>query len=227
MRTTAVHKTMPDIHPATRFCLVRHGETDWNTERRLQGQLDLPLNNNGQQQAARLGQTLAQTRQTFDAMYVSDLLRTRQTAEAICLHNRLAAVATDALRERHFGCFQGFTYPEAEQQMPEAYRLFKSRAPDYAPPPTGESLTVFRQRIEGFMRAAAARHPGQTVLVVSHGGVLDIIYRLVRQLPITHVRDFPIPNAALNWISHCDGAWQMERWADQSHLESSLDEIRE
>jgi probable phosphoglycerate mutase len=210
--------------PTTRFCLVRHGETDWNIERRLQGQLDIPLNHTGQQQARQLSQALSSTQQHFDALYVSDLLRTCQTAEAIATPLGLQPIRTKALRERHFGCFQGLTYPEAEVQMPEAYRSFKSRDPAYAPE-QGESLAVFSQRIEQFLCQAAERHPGKSLLVISHGGVLDIAYRLANQLPITHTRDFPIPNAALNWISHCNGEWLMERWADQSHLAGSLDEL--
>jgi probable phosphoglycerate mutase len=209
---------------ATRFCLVRHGETDWNTERRLQGQIDTSLNANGQEQARLLGQALAASGKHFDALYVSDLTRTRQTAEAVCRLNTLSPVFTPALRERHFGCFQGMTYPEAEQRIPLDYHRFKSRDPAYTPG-NGESLASFSQRIEDFLLHAANRHPGQTLLIISHGGVLDIAYRLARQLPLTHTRDFPIPNAALNWISFSHGAWQMDCWADQSHLDHSMDEL--
>ncbi|BEV70831.1 histidine phosphatase family protein [Paludibacterium sp. THUN1379] len=208
----------------TRFCLVRHGETDWNIERRLQGQIDIQLNTTGLQQADRLSQALAQAGLAFSALYVSDLQRARQTAAAIARDNALTPIATERLRERHFGHFQGLTYAEAEVRIPEDYRLFKSRDPAYAPG-SGESLAVFQSRVQTFFDEAAARHPGQTVLVVSHGGVLDIAYRMANKLPITHQRDFPIPNAALNWISHVDGEWQLERWADQSHLEHSRDEL--
>jgi probable phosphoglycerate mutase len=212
--------------PITRFCLVRHGETDWNTERRLQGQLDIPLNTHGLEQAHKLSQALASAGQQFDALYVSDLMRTRQTAEYIARQSGLnhCTVHTSALRERHFGCFQGLTYPEAQVRMPEAYQQFKSRNPAYQPS-EGESLATFSQRVEGFLQHTAKQHAGQTLLLVSHGGVLDIAYRLANQLPLTRERDFPIPNAALNWISHCDGIWRMERWADQSHLNNSLDEL--
>jgi probable phosphoglycerate mutase len=208
----------------TRFCLVRHGETDWNIERRLQGQIDTRLNETGLNQARKLGEALADTGLRFDALYVSDLLRTRQTAEYIALRSGLGMITTPALRERHFGCFQGLTYPEAEVRMPEAYKLFKARRPDYVPD-SGESLMAFSHRVEDFLTRTAQRHPGQTLLIVSHGGVLDIAYRLATRLELTQTRDFPIPNAALNWISHCDGTWNMERWADQSHLENSRDEI--
>jgi len=208
----------------TRFCLVRHGETDWNIERRLQGQIDIPLNQTGQQQAQSLSRALATADTRFAALYVSDLSRTRQTADAICQLNPLQAITTAALRERHFGCFQGLTYAEAEAHIPQDYQQFKARTPDYTPG-DGESLQRFSQRIEQFLQQTARRHQGETVLVVTHGGVLDIIYRLVKQLPITLPRDFPIPNAALNWISHSHGLWQMERWADQSHLDHSMDEL--
>lgn len=208
----------------TRFCLVRHGETDWNIERRLQGQIDTQLNDTGRQQAEALGQALAGTDRQFAALYASDLQRTRQTADAIARHLHLDARPEPALRERHFGCFQGMTFPEAAQQMPENFRRFRSRDPAYVPD-NGESLAMFQSRVRHFLEAAAARHPGQDVLIVSHGGVLDIAYRLARQMPLSHARDFPIPNAALNWISTRDGTWQLDSWADQSHLSCSLDEL--
>ncbi|TDR70637.1 histidine phosphatase family protein [Paludibacterium purpuratum] len=208
----------------TRFCLVRHGETDWNIEHRLQGQIDIRLNDVGQQQAEQLSQALAHAGHGFAALYVSDLARARQTADAISRHNGLAPIATERLRERHFGPFQGLTYAEAEVRIPEAYRQFKSRDPAYVPG-SGESLEAFQHRVHCFLDETAARHPGQTILVVSHGGVLDIAYRRANDLPITRQRDFPIPNAALNWISHCDGRWQLDRWADESHLAHSRDEI--
>lgn len=209
---------------ATRFCLVRHGETDWNTERRLQGQLDTPLNPTGLTQAEQLSDALQDAGLQFDAFYTSDLQRTRQTAAAIAAACDIQPIATPALRERHFGCFQGLTYPEAQQQMPLEYDRFKSRDPAYVPD-NGESLQAFSQRIESFMQQVAEKHQGKTLLLVSHGGVLDIAYRMANGLAITQQRDFPIPNAALNWISHYAGKWTLERWADQSHLQRSLDEI--
>lgn len=208
----------------TRFCLVRHGETDWNIERRLQGQIDTQLNDTGRQQAEALGRALAGTGRRFAALYASDLQRTRQTADAISRCMRLDARPEPALRERHFGCFQGMTFPEAEQKMPEDFRRFRSRDPAYVPA-DGESLAMFQLRVRSFLETAAARHPGEDVLIVSHGGVLDIAYRLARQLPLSRARDFPIPNAALNWISRQGDSWQLDSWADQSHLSRSLDEI--
>lgn len=209
----------------TRFCLVRHGETDWNIERRLQGQIDITLNDTGRRQADRLSRALAQADTRFSALYVSDLARARQTAEAIAHRTGLQVVATPRLRERHFGFFQGMTYAEAEIRMPEAYRQFKSRDPGYVPG-SGESLDVFSRRVREVLDDIARRHPGESVLLVSHGGVLDIAYRLAGSVPLTRPRDFPIPNAALNWIRHRDGAWSLERWADASHLSGgTLDEL--
>ncbi|MBV8647529.1 histidine phosphatase family protein [Paludibacterium sp.] len=210
--------------PTTRFCLVRHGETDWNIERRLQGQIDIQLNDVGRQQAEQLSRALAHAGHGFAALYVSDLARARQTADAIARHNGLAPIATPDLRERHFGPLQGLTYAEAEVRIPDTYHQFKSRDPAYVPG-QGESLACFHRRVKDFLDQVATRHPGQTVLVISHGGVLDIAYRMASGLPLTHQRDFPIPNAALNWISHSNGRWTLERWADESHLEHSRDEV--
>ena len=126
---------------STRICLVRHGETAWNAERRLQGHLDIPLNEHGLAQAAATARSLGGER--FDAAYCSDLTRARQTADAIASHLGLSLCQNAQLRERHYGVFQGLTYDEAQNQHPEAYRHFEQRDPDFAFTEGGESLKGF------------------------------------------------------------------------------------
>lgn len=205
-----------------RLCLVRHGETAWNAERRLQGHSDVPLNETGWAQARATARQLSGRR--FDAIYTSDLSRARQTAEACAEVLGLPVCARSDLRERHFGQFQGLTYDEARQRFPDAYRLFESRDPgyDFA---GGESLLEFAARIRLAINTLADRHEGQQILVVAHGGVLDCVNRMVRDLPLQPQRDFLIPNAALNWIEREATSWRIEAWAQQDHLERAGDEL--
>lgn len=205
------------------ICLVRHGETPWNAERRLQGHLDIELNTNGLAQAQRTAHSLAGQR--FAAIYSSDLQRARQTADAIAGRCAQPVHAEPRLRERHYGAFQGLTYEEAETRFPEAFARFKAREPEFPFPGEGESLIGFAARIHAALGAIAARHAGTQVLVVTHGGVLDIAHRLATGKALTATRDFAIANAALNWIAHRDGEWRLIAWADERHLQSALDEL--
>lgn len=206
-----------------RLCLVRHGETPWNVERRLQGHLDVPLNDTGFAQAEATGSHLAG--QPFQALICSDLLRTRQTAAAVGRHLGLDPIVEPGLRERHYGAFQGLTYDEAAARYPEEYARFQQREPDFAFPEHGESLQGFAERIHATLEGLSAAYAGQTVVAITHGGVLDVVHRYVIGEPLDTHRHFKIPNAGINWIAHRDGAWELVSWADDSHLEAARDEL--
>ena len=206
----------------TRFCIVRHGETDWNAERRLQGHIDIGLNETGLRQAEAAAWGLQPHR--FDACYSSDLKRTQETAIAIAVVTGLKPQLEPGLRERHFGLFQGRTAEEVERDFPEAFAAYKSRDIDHCFD-DGESLRAFDQRIAETLTRLAQTHTGQTVLLVAHGGVLDVIYRRAQGRSLEGPRDFPIPNAALNWVQIGPDGWQVDCWADQRHLQDSLDEV--
>lgn len=207
----------------TRVCLVRHGETAWNAERRLQGHIDIPLSDTGLAQARATALSLSGER--FDAAYASDLRRARQTADAISARCTLQAILDARLRERHYGVFQALTYDEARTRFPDDYHRFESRDPDFVFPGGGESLQQFAARIHETLHDIATRHRGGTVLVVTHGGVLDIAHRLATGKPLEAPRDFTIPNAALNWIALEGADWRLIAWADQQHLNNALDEL--
>jgi probable phosphoglycerate mutase len=196
--------------PTTSLCLIRHGETDWNAEKRMQGQLDLPLNARGRAQAQNTAASLRDLR--FDHIYSSDLLRALQTAEPAATLLDLSVHAAPALRERHYGALQGMTYAEFASQYPNDAPHFH-RDPDHVIPGGSESLRGFATRITGALTEIAQRHCGKTVLVFTHGGVLDIAYRLANGRPIEAQRDFPLLNGALNWISYKAGGWTLVRWA--------------
>lgn len=207
----------------TRICLVRHGETAWNTEKRLQGHLDVPLNDTGRHQAAATAAALVG--HEFEAVYSSDLSRARLTAEVVARSVDHEAMCDRVWRERHYGVFQGLTYAEAETRFPHDFRRFVERDIGFAFAEGGESLYAFHARIADALSGLVQRHSGHGVLVVTHGGVLDIVYRMVTGMPLQTARDFQIPNAALNWVEFDNGRWRLIAWADRRHLQRSLDEL--
>lgn len=207
----------------TRICLIRHGETEWNAERRIQGQIDIGLNASGLRQAAAAGRWLRGA--GLQALYASDLKRAWLTAETIGHELGLVPVAAPELRERRYGVFEGLTYAEAEARFPDGYAAFEGRNADYDFE-NGESLNVMFARVTGKLVELAQRHAGETIAVVVHGGVLDIVNRFVRGNPLEQPRDFLIPNAGLNWISTVDGRWTLESWGETAHLaDGALDEL--
>ena len=202
---------------ATRLIVVRHGETAWNVDTRIQGHLDIPLNDTGLWQARQLGDALAG--EAISAIYTSDLLRARRTAQAVADATGAALVDEPGLRERAFGSFQGRTFAEVETEHPEQARRWRQRDPDYAPD-GGESLRVLRERVVDTTHRLAARHPGELVLLVTHGGVLDVLYRAATRQDIQAPRTWQLGNAAINRLLWTHGhGLSLVGWADTQHLE--------
>lgn len=193
----------------TRFCVLRHGETAWNAARRIQGQLDPPLNARGRVQARSAARALAG--HDFAALYSSDLLRARETAEVLGEALRLPALTREALRERHHGVFQGHHWADVPQRFPEIHARFAARQPDEALG-NGESLRVLSARVLGCLDELARSHPGSEVLAVTHGGVLDILYREATGRALDAPRDFAIPNASVNWFQREPSGWRLLHW---------------
>ena len=215
------HLSKPSI---TRICFVRHGETDWNVEKRIQGQLDLPLNEVGRAQALAMAFNAAHV--SFRTVYSSDLARAEETARALALREGLEVKLLPQLRERNYGIFQGITAAEGALRYPEAHAHYMARDPGYDFE-TGESLLRFAARVAEAVDWMVRHHSGQTIAAVSHAGVLDILYRKATGRPLHTPRDFVIPNCALNWF-HFDGqGWHLETWADRHHLEKVLVETPE
>jgi probable phosphoglycerate mutase len=209
---------------AARLTLARHAETSWNAEGRVQGQLDVPLSHIGHEQARALAAVLGAER--FAALYASDLLRVRQTAEPAARALGLAAQLDARLRERHYGVFEGRTYRECKEQLPEDYARFKAKELDYDFR-GGESLSGFAARSLECLRQIAARHSGEDVLVFTHGGVIEMAYRHATGRGLQTPRDFEIPNAALFRFEIDAEAWRVRQWADTAHLDAALDDLAE
>ncbi len=207
---------------STRLCLVRHGETAWNAEGRVQGQLDIPLNATGLAQARAVASVLKN--ESFAAIYSSDLVRTQQTARPVADLLRKKIILDENLRERHYGAFQGMTYTEASERIPEGYARFKAKDPAYDFG-TGESLSRFNERALACIRDLAREHAGENLLVITHGGVLEMVYRHATGRGLSTPRDFEIPNAAINRIEIEGSQWRVSAWADIGHLSSALDDL--
>jgi probable phosphoglycerate mutase len=201
--------------------MVRHGETAWNAAGRVQGQLDIPLSDTGLAQARAASRALAG--EHFDVLYSSDLVRVQQTAAPTAALLQKEILLSARLRERHYGIFQGMTYAEARERMPEEFLRFKNKDPEYDFR-TGESLQAFSARVLGFMKEMLDKEQGRNVLVFTHGGVLEVLYRHATKRGLSTPRDFEIPNAALNRFEHAAGAWQVQCWAEVGHLASLVDE---
>ena len=208
----------------TEFIVVRHGETAWNAHGRIQGHLDSPLNEEGLAQALLVGDRL--TREPFAHLYSSDLGRALQTVQPIADRSGRPVHTDTRLRERDLGVFQGLTGPECERRFPEHYARFRARDPDHVIP-GGESARRVYERVSAVFTALAREHTDVRVVVVTHGGVLDALYRFVQGIPLDRHRDFPIFNASLNTVRCADGQWSLERWGDISHLtrDATLDDF--
>lgn len=206
----------------TRLCLVRHGETAWNAQGRVQGQLDVPLNAHGEAQARALAEALAGER--FDAIYASDLGRVRQTAQPAAARLGLPVQLDARLRERHYGIFQAMTYAEAKERFPEDYERFRAKDPGYGFR-TGETLGAFCERSLSVVNLLIAKHENQQLLVFTHGGVLEMIYRQATARGLSTPRDFEVPNAALNRVEADASGWRVTQWAEIGHLAVTLDDL--
>ncbi|MCC2633150.1 MAG: histidine phosphatase family protein [Ramlibacter sp.] len=199
----------------TELVLIRHGETDMNRELRFQGHVNVALNAIGLEQARRLAARMVGEK--ADAVYVSDLLRARQTAEPIAGELSLQPVPESGLREQSFGKVDGMRVDDIQRDHPEAWAGWLRFEEDFAMP-DGESTRAFHARVMEAVQRVVATHPEQRVVVVTHGGVLDMIYRTARSLGLNGPRQSDIPNAGFNRIRVREGGIDILDWADTRHL---------
>ena len=195
--------------------LIRHGETDWNRELRFQGQVDVPLNATGHEQALRLGVRLAS--EAVDRLYSSDLVRTVQTASPAAERLALPGMADRALREQAFGVIDGMSVPDIQRDHPDIWARWLDFDPDYAPP-GGETQREFHDRVMGAMARLAHAHGGERLVIVTHGGVLDILYRVATGLALGGPRQCDIPNAGINRLRTDGRRVDIVSWGEVEHL---------
>ena len=207
----------------TRIIAIRHGETAWNVNTRIQGQLDIGLNETGRWQAHR--EALALAGEPIAALYSSDLLRAWDTALSISNATGLAVQTVEGLRERGFGVFEGKTFQQVEALWPEQALRWRKREPAFEPE-GGESLLRFRERITQTMQTLAEQHPGEQIAMVAHGGVMDVLYRAATRQEIQAPRTWDLGNAAINRLLWTPEGLTLVGWADTQHLDDdeALDE---
>jgi 2,3-bisphosphoglycerate-dependent phosphoglycerate mutase len=209
--------------------MIRHGITDWNREHRFQGQIDIPLCPEGEQQAERLGArfgapngapSVAASFASFDisAIYSSDLRRAYRTAEPIAIRRGLPIRSEVGLRERAFGQFEGMTLEEIQRTHAEQYRRWRAREPDFAIAGGGESLSGFYGRVTETMTRLASAHFGQAIVLLTHGGVLDCAYRATGIISLSDPFRPPLLNTAVNLLLYRNGRFELESWGDIEHL---------
>jgi probable phosphoglycerate mutase len=203
--------------------LVRHGETTWNREGRIQGHLDSPLTERGLAQAQAAAARLA--RERIDALYSSDLGRAQETARHVAAATSLELRLDGGLRERSFGILEGKTWEEIGRDHPDDARLL-AEDPSHAMP-GGESLVQFRERVTGALRRLAREVGAGTIAVVTHGGVLGVLYREAMGIPLDAPRTYETLNAGVNHFRFVDDRWSIVRWGDADHLDidESLDDV--
>lgn len=209
----------------TRIVLIRHGETAWNVQTRIQGLTDIPLNARGRWQAGRLGRALADAE--LAAVYSSDLGRAIETADAVAEVNGVSVVTDAALRERAFGVFEGHTWDEIVARWPVESARWRRREPGFGPE-GGEALPDFFSRCVSAVLRLAHGHAGEAIAIVAHGGVLDCVYRAAAHVDMQAPRTWQLGNASINRLLYVSGGLSLVGWGDVSHLEGeSRDESAE
>ncbi len=199
----------------TRFVVLRHGETAWNREARIQGHKDSALSDEGLRQAEALGRRM--DGEAIDAIVSSDLGRAHATAQFVARRTGHAVRVDARFRERSFGVGEGLTYEELDRAFPGAFSRVLETDPDFAIP-GGESRRQFSARVQGAFESLARDHPGKRIAVVTHGGVLGIVYRLVHGIALSAPHPVPIANASFNAVALQGSRWSVEAWGDTAHL---------
>lgn len=199
----------------TELWTIRHGETAWNVEGRLQGASDSPLTARGRRQSEAAREAIA--RLDLRAIYTSDLGRARQTTEIVRGERPVEIHLEPRLREISYGTVEGLTWGEIARQHPELHRELERRQPDFAPP-GGETKHALTARVAAAMRDIARAHAGGAVLVVSHGGALAAFFRHVLAIPADTAPAFRAENCALSCFEHAGGHFRLRTWNAADHL---------
>jgi 2,3-bisphosphoglycerate-dependent phosphoglycerate mutase len=194
--------------------LVRHGETEWNAQRRYQGQSDVPLSALGRRQAELVAEQLAG--HEIDAVYASDLKRAWETARIIVAKIGQDIFSEPRLRELKFGILEGLTFDEAQAQYPEMIAAWLNDF--HQPPKGGETIDLFNARVVSLLEDLKQKHEEQTVLLVAHGGPLSEILRVVLELSPQKRWYLELENASLSEVLIATDYISLKRLNDTCHL---------
>jgi probable phosphoglycerate mutase len=200
---------------AVRVLMVRHGETTWNAEDRLIGRTDLPLSEHGSEQAAQIAARLAG--EHIDTIYASDMQRAAQTAAAIEATCGLHSQPDPRLRELDLGEWESLTYPDLERDFPDALAAWRGDPP--VGPPGGEPPEHLVGRVRSFLDDLLARHKGETVALVSHGGVFQAMIFEAMGFPFRNDWQFYMFNGSISELWLNEGHAVLVRLNDTHHLD--------
>lgn len=198
----------------TRLYLIRHGQSVWNRERKVQGQTNSPLTELGKKQAEAVAEVLADRK--VDALYASDLTRAHETANVIGRKVNLQPKLDPRLREMSYGVLEGLTWDEAERQYPGMYAALRGGPPDRVIP-EGESRLQLVARGRDFLASVVHRHEGQEIVAATHGGLIAYVLRSLLDIPLDAPPAFRTPNCALTSFVF-DKGWRLETWSQVDHL---------
>jgi probable phosphoglycerate mutase len=203
----------------TTLLVIRHGETVWNREKRLQGHGDSPLTDTGLRQVRALGKRMQAIH--FDELIASNLERTQETASIIAEYTGHSIQSDYRLRERNYGILEGLPLNDIKHQYPEIYDSLNGNNPNFVIP-EGESHKHHYQRNVDFFEEYIEKKEGTTAALVVHGGVLDSLFRYIARLPLGQPRCFVAINTSLNIVTHGTFygtlRWVIKTWGDTGHL---------
>lgn len=209
-----------DKHAPTAMLWVRHGETDWNVDRRIQGWKGTGLNKLGFAQAGELARRIRALGLKADLVLTSDLLRAKQTARAIAKALKLPLRVWPELRERGFGEWEGKRIEEVLADFKLGPKTRKDPFLSFDPK-RGESMTVFGRRTERALRRMERQLKGKTIVVVSHGGPMRIAACIACGIPLNKYFLLGRPgNTAISLIQSQGGTRWVESYNDTAHLEA-------
>jgi probable phosphoglycerate mutase len=200
-----------------RLILIRHGETDWNSERRIQGHSDTPLNARGIEQAEQLAARVA-SEEKIDALYASPLARARVTAEIVARQAGVVVIPDDRLKEKSFGELEGLSFAEIEQRFPNLFRQWSESA-THLPLPGEEILGDFQSRVQSFLDDIRAQHNDDArIAVVTHGGTINMMLNTLIGYDINKRWAFWFDNASLSRIELTNARARIHLLNDTCHL---------
>tara|TARA_B100000700_G_scaffold227349_1_gene250995 strand:+ start:745 stop:1356 length:612 start_codon:yes stop_codon:yes gene_type:complete len=199
----------------TELIIIRHGETEWNKQRRMQGHLNSNLSKLGESQIILLGKWMEQI--TFKHIYCSDSPRARKTAEAITKFSGNDLKIDKRLREKNLGVFEGLTSDEAMELYPEVFHQFKTAGAEYVIK-NGESTKQLFERAHNFIEEIRINHPNERVVIVTHGGVIRVLVKHILGISLDYPTYFKIMNTSL-FHFYWDEKWMISQMGVISHLE--------